>query len=343
VAYQFHPLFREFLLARGGKMFTSKQAIELNRRAAKLLTEEGEIEEAYKLHVQVQDWRSASRLMVEQAGNLLGEGRWRTVLEWLESLPQDVVDASADLLYWQGLASVHVDASWSRQLFKRSREIYFRDGNIDGQLLSLAGILSTLLIEDQTQSVMLEWVEPMQSLITVRTQWPSPSMELAVRSTHLLAISHLMLDHPLLESHVRRIIDLVDDEGISVNDRIQAAIPVLILFFNTSDPETSSRLIQKLDRLIERPEASALNQCMVLAFRGHYAHLVCVDHESAMLFLKKAESIAKENGLRSIAGMVNAFQGFTCALYGNDLAEAEAALARNAALGLDDASLRRVH
>ncbi|TMH02465.1 MAG: hypothetical protein E6H69_06015 [Betaproteobacteria bacterium] len=63
IAFQFHPLLREFLLARARAAFSKAELAELARRAAGLLETDGQIAEAVQLYRDAGDWASLARLV----------------------------------------------------------------------------------------------------------------------------------------------------------------------------------------------------------------------------------------------------------------------------------------
>ena len=65
--YQYHPLFREFLLSRAKETFTVETLSVLCSRAAKLLEESGQTESAVSLLRDVGDWEEIVRLIIKHA------------------------------------------------------------------------------------------------------------------------------------------------------------------------------------------------------------------------------------------------------------------------------------
>lgn len=77
--YQFHPLFRDFLLFQGTSTFTSEEWTTIQRTAAEVLEEAGRTEDAIGLLQQAGQMDRQARLILASAHTLLTQGRAQTV------------------------------------------------------------------------------------------------------------------------------------------------------------------------------------------------------------------------------------------------------------------------
>ncbi|MBI2088554.1 MAG: AAA family ATPase, partial [Deltaproteobacteria bacterium] len=103
--YQYHPLFREFLVAQAKMRFSPAALSRLQRKVARLLVESGsieDIEEAVGLLRASADWRTLARLIAEHASSLIAEARHHTLEEWLKALPSRLIERNGWLRYWLG-------------------------------------------------------------------------------------------------------------------------------------------------------------------------------------------------------------------------------------------------
>jgi ATP/maltotriose-dependent transcriptional regulator MalT len=90
--YQYHPLFREFLISRAKETFSPEILSLLSRRAAAFLEEDGQAEAAVSLFQKARDWRGMIRLILKNASSMVEQGRLRPLREWLESLPGELAE-----------------------------------------------------------------------------------------------------------------------------------------------------------------------------------------------------------------------------------------------------------
>lgn len=103
LVYRYHPLFRDFLLARAETAFPPERLVSLRRTAARLLCEHGRAQDAVDLLRDAHAWDELGALIRDEAPGLVAQGRTATLSDWLAQLPDRVVPGNAWLLYWRGL------------------------------------------------------------------------------------------------------------------------------------------------------------------------------------------------------------------------------------------------
>jgi len=96
--YQYHSLFREFLLIRAKETFSRESQFILSRRAANLLEESSQTEAAISLLRDVSDWDRLVHLIIKHAPLMIALGRYRPLEDWLKSLPKEIMESDPWLL-----------------------------------------------------------------------------------------------------------------------------------------------------------------------------------------------------------------------------------------------------
>ena len=93
VAYEFHPLFREYLLKELERTHDQESLIELQHRAADLLARDGQIEAALDLLASARCWTEMAALLRAHVAELINHGRHRLVEKWLAQFPDKAFEA----------------------------------------------------------------------------------------------------------------------------------------------------------------------------------------------------------------------------------------------------------
>jgi hypothetical protein len=73
--FLFHPLLKEFLLQRAARDLPAATSLVARRRAARLLRDSGQVEDAVTLLIDCRDWGDVAAIVAEQADDLLAQGR----------------------------------------------------------------------------------------------------------------------------------------------------------------------------------------------------------------------------------------------------------------------------
>lgn len=343
MTYQYHALFREFLHDRVRAVYSESERDALMERAAVVLEAAQFPLDAIALYCQAKRWEPAAGVLITQAPKLLLQGRSQTIVGWIDLLPQALVDTSAPLLYWHGMARAFSDSQDSRQSLEASFALFQRQGDTVWQLLCIAGIVSGTFFDDGVHASWMPWLEPMERLLGQVQAWPESGAELAVRSAFLLVTAYNRPGHPLLAVNVLAILALLDEESLDANSRVAAATSLLSHVSKIADTALSDNLIRKLDRLLETPDVSELNRGMALAFRTWCQFTLLPEYESVQPALRQLETLAKESGLASLEGFVYKYQAYLHLMSGRNLEEGEAAIDRLAAVGLEGTSIRLVN
>jgi ATP/maltotriose-dependent transcriptional regulator MalT len=69
--YEYHDLFREFLLEQATAVYAREKLLEIRKAAAGILEQSGYVEDAAALLREAGDWEALSRLILSQAGSLV--------------------------------------------------------------------------------------------------------------------------------------------------------------------------------------------------------------------------------------------------------------------------------
>jgi LuxR family maltose regulon positive regulatory protein len=156
--FVFHPLLREFLLYRAARDLPHAVGAEALRRAARLLRESGQHEDALALYVERRDWAEVAAIAKEQADALLAQGRHATLAAWLEVLPPEILGGDADLLRACGFALAYVSPRAARRRFEQAFDAFRHDDNRRGMARCCLGIIDTVLREFDDLGTLDRWL-----------------------------------------------------------------------------------------------------------------------------------------------------------------------------------------
>lgn len=187
IHYQFHPLFREFLLAEAATRLSTDKLAEMRQRAAQLLEGNNQIESAAIQLIQARDWVELLGLISRHAAGLLRQGRAQTVESWLHALPVAIISTTPWALYWMGTCHLtHCDRSGCADFF-RAYSLFLDAGNSEGILLSWSGAVDTLLATHQYHALD-QWIDVMDEYLAANKDYPSKDCEHRVTTSMFSAL-----------------------------------------------------------------------------------------------------------------------------------------------------------
>ena len=177
--YEYHPMMREFVVARANASFSREKRHSLLRISADLLVAQGLVTEAVGLARAASDWERIAEIIRHHAREMLDSGRSETLVQWVESLPKEFQDQHPWTLYWMGVARTDSSPRESRRLHERAYELLTRQAEPDllGQLLTCSGAMDAILYEMDDFSLVDRWIDVMDRLLRDRPDLVSGALE----------------------------------------------------------------------------------------------------------------------------------------------------------------------
>jgi len=196
--YQFHPLFREFLLEHSKRAYTQEELSKLKQKAAVLLELEQHFEAAFDLYISSKRYPDAARLASQQAPVLLHQGRAKTLLSWLSQLPQALFQENPWLLYWEGEGKTIQEPLGARAPLEQSYELFIKQGNLIGATLSCCLTIETFKVLWDDFHRMDPWIDRLETLIEQLPDNKPAETDVRILSALLTAYLFRRTSHPKL-------------------------------------------------------------------------------------------------------------------------------------------------
>jgi ATP/maltotriose-dependent transcriptional regulator MalT len=270
-AYRYHPLFRDFLLARARDEWTRAELGDVQRKAAGALAASGETESALELFLAASDRDSAARLVVERAPALMQSGRARTVCDWIERIGTDRLASDPWLAFWAGTANLVTRPERAVEYCERAFYAFSEADDRGAFWLSWRALAQAYQLEGNDFRRLKPLVE--RALSTdARQSFGSPELEAGILRSAVIAMMAYAPESPELENLARR--------ALSQPDGRDPEELVLAILFHGFRGELSelSEIVSRWERRSAREElAPAIRNTMYLPkvfgalFSGEFA------------------------------------------------------------------------
>jgi ATP/maltotriose-dependent transcriptional regulator MalT len=203
--YQFHALFQAFLRAKAGELLPQQRLRERMLDTALALGRSDEWEHAYPLLAQVCSWKEAIGLIRARAAELLATGRWQTLIQWIEAIPDAELQREPWLRYWAARAQAQTDPPRAASTFANAQALFAERGERAGRVLSLAGLLQTSTVDYTDFRTVDRWLDALAEEIAVDPPSLQPEQEIAVWSALLIAGYFARPWHPCVPTALDRV------------------------------------------------------------------------------------------------------------------------------------------
>ncbi len=186
--YSYHQLFREFLQNRYRTISSGAEIRTFLRDAAVLFIGRGKIEEGISLHIQAENWMEVISLISENGQTLLRQGRFKTLIGWLQSIPDDIADNDPWVNYWTAVCLMLQEPERAQYLFDKSLAVFRQQQNVVGIYLTLSGMGESLAYRFDSFIHYDQWIELFEQLYRQYPDFPSIEIEARITLVMMTAI-----------------------------------------------------------------------------------------------------------------------------------------------------------
>lgn len=337
LAYQYHPLLREFLQKRAAEAFDAGVLRELQTRAAALLENSGHTEDAIDLRISNREWAEVVRLIREHASSMLSHGRGETLEGWIEEIPRTRLQSDPWLLYWLGACRLPVGPRESRRHYEKAYELFLaqEQPELEGLFRACAGVLGAILYDLDDLTLLDRWIDEVQRLLA---QYPDfPEMEYGEWATCHMYMA-LVLRQPFhadIEVWGERVYRIFHETS-HTQVRLQAAIVLASGLVWTGRFSKVAEIIESIRRVADEPQKSPF-VLATLHMVESINYMLDGQYDRCMDAVRSGLEVAKTSGVH-IWENGTLLNGVGGALAEGDLATAEEFLDR---VSSSDLKLRR--
>jgi len=291
-AYQFHPLFREFLLSRLRRQPASEtRAVQL--RAAALLVSHQAAETALTLYRDAEAWPEYTRCLQSVAAMLASQGRHHALAHWLSILPREQLEASSWMQYWTALCGLPHDPLDSLRRFESAMAEFRQQRDGLGSRLAWCGGVNAIQYAARNYGDLARWIDAFADL----PPDPSGHSSAGVMASMLTA---LVFSDPCRPGAAHWI-DLAQSAVRSAKDysdsRVVAGTWLLVLELFRGNHVRADELARRLEEMGRAATISASNRILSRVALALHAWLRA-NTTRAFELVNEARNIADETGVR---------------------------------------------
>jgi len=302
--YEYHDLFREFLLEQAAVLYSREDLSRIRKAAAALMEESGYIEDSAFLLREVGDWEALSKLILSQAKSLVAQGRYLTVLEWLRELPEEVLAENPWLLYWKGVCLIPFSPAEGRACFEEALQKFEARGNAHGVFFSWAGVVESIITPMDNLTPLDGCISLLPRLLEKYGGLPSGEVGDEVTCWMFRALSHWRRPRAALELWTARALALAQTTG-DQRLKFMLTIGILVSFQVTKDTREAERMFAALRQTLRQPDATPLLRLTVDALEAVCLNLMAL-HERCLQVSNDALAFAENTGVHVLDAFLQA-------------------------------------
>lgn len=294
--YQYHPLFRDFLITKAKGCFSQEELEKMQIAAAEILERSNLIEDAATLFIESQRYEELVRLIQSNASAMLAQGRNKTLETWIASVPTDHAAASPWLLYWLGASRLPFDLTESRSYFEKAFDRFKLLDDSSGLYLSWAGIVMTYVYAWADFKPLDHWISEMENILIRHPEFPSLEVEAQAAAGMYSALVLRRPDHPDFlkwQDRLRTLMQAVPDANYKISIGSLLAINYAVWF---GDLAKAEEIIHEVQPVADSGDIPPLTLITWYAMLARYYWFVD-SHGDVLKAVKTGIEVAETNGV----------------------------------------------
>jgi len=318
--YEYHPLFRDFLLAQAEGSLSNVELTVAKWSAAEILQQNGQVEAAVQLLMEVADWEKLAKLIGGCAETLLKQGRHKTLTEWMGRIPVEFMDNDPWLLYWYGTAIYPFDPDTSLLHLQKAFELFRQSQDSRGTYMTWAAVVEASRMGSQAEVNQLDyWLVVLDELIKDYPEFPSVDIEARVVKVMHMAIVWRMPANSKREEWRKRLISIwpeVTDPALFAEIGAYTAAHDMIVGNNAE----AIQVFDTLKRTVPEDKMSTVTR-LVMYLTDSFINWRIGESEKSVESAYKGIELATNTGIHLWDEFIIS-QGMSGALINGDLATA---------------------
>jgi LuxR family transcriptional regulator, maltose regulon positive regulatory protein len=310
VTYQYHPLFREFLLVSAAREYSSSTLCSLRCRAAKILEKHGMSEEAVNLYLKADAFEAVTPIILDMAPTLIAQGRTTILFSWIDSLPAKNTAINPWLLFWKGLAQMISNSPEGQDVCSKAFLLFKKYNALTGQVLSWTAIVESFFLLRSGFTNLDRWIKEGEQLGQLLSEDEhNPEIVGRFASSMLMALLLRDMGHPAIKGLQNQCEELLDHcHDLQVTCNILKNLFWSYHWFGQAD-----KALVTETRLKALQNSAHLPSIVKLFFSVFFtlASITAGDHRQCLERASQSLKISDETGIHVYDFMILAYRAYS--------------------------------
>ncbi len=282
--------------------------------------EAGQTEDAVSLLRNVSDWDGLVRLIIKHAPQLVAQGRYHPLEDWLKSLPIEILENNPWLLYWMGTCCRPFNPSLSQPYFGKAFKRFKTEGNIAGVFLGWSGIVESITFAFEDFKPLDQWISVFEELMQCFKRFPSEEIALRVATNMFMALLYRQPQHPKIEIWTDRALSLAEASS-NIGEKLHTLNRLAQYFMFMGDFRKTMLVMNSLQQLAQLRDAPPIALILTKYVEATYFRQIRL-HEKCLKSVFDGLELSRTTGMLHGVGYGLLGAGVSSALMANDPATA---------------------
>jgi ATP/maltotriose-dependent transcriptional regulator MalT/DNA-binding SARP family transcriptional activator len=294
--FQYHPLFRDFLMNRARVVLNPDVLSQIQKQAGHILEQSGQIEEAAILYNISGDWESLIRIVVNNAPELFKQGRNISLLSWIGHIERLTTVENPWIYHWKGMCCLPVDMTLARANLYKAHDIFKKNIDTEGIFLSWAGIVDAYALELDEWRNLDDCIDALNDLMKQYPEFPSKLTELIVSSRMLISLTLRKTDNLLLVDKWLSRVSALLQENRSFSIRMDTVFYMSVYYLWRGEYRKNAAILKRADDEIKYESSPPFSVIRIKLMKGIHC-CVTAQCEDAFSIISEGLEISQREGI----------------------------------------------
>ena len=163
--FRYHQLFKDFLKSKFESQIDKKEKSSLFFKAGSLFEQKGDLEESVKFFLEAKAYPEALSIIRRIGMDLLKSGRTGDLAQWLQNLPENLVQEDPWLLFYLSMTRRYTSAEKNIRSLQKALTLFQHQEDVRGHILSLAFLIEATIFRGRDYIPMAVLLEQAETLL----------------------------------------------------------------------------------------------------------------------------------------------------------------------------------
>jgi ATP/maltotriose-dependent transcriptional regulator MalT/DNA-binding SARP family transcriptional activator len=293
--FQYHPLFREFLISRAERLLGTGRVEICIRKSADLLAQNDKQEEAVSLFIKINEYRSLIGLICREAVHCIQRGQIQTLQSWIEQVPGALQEKYPWVTYWRGVCLLPFDLIEAKSHFKQAYTEFQKKHDVPGIFAAWCGVVESILHGLQDLYELDHWIVTLDGLLEEYKDDIPTHLENQVAAAMFMSLVFRKPDHPRFSYWKEKALAAFSNDT-NITRRIFTGVYLLLHSSWKGDTGMADKIYQEIKAMADSPGAQPLARItgyFVLSYNGWRTG----DYKAGLTAVKSGLSLSAETGI----------------------------------------------
>ena len=306
MVYQYHPLFREFLVDQAKERWETRVVKTIQAQAARLLEEDGRVEEAVPLFQVSGQWQEVVRLICGHAPQLLAQGRIDTVESWIKLLSQQMVEETPWVLFWLANCKFATNPSEAQEVFERAFTLFEKHQDHSGSLMAWCGVVESTIWGWSNLRQLEPWIARLAIPGPKGTTYPSPEIKSRVVSSMFMGLWWGRPEDPKMSDWAEPVWELIKSSKDS-DLAMRMGEQLTHYYTMCGDLQNMAKVVEILKTRLQNEPVSPLGEIFFLLAQS-LSTWQLGQPEGSLKAVTEALRISRKSGVRVLEGILHSMK-----------------------------------